>query len=58
MSKFALVEPTGRIAQIEEETFAIAEPYKWLECGDEVDATWRYEDGTFVMPEKDDQDAP
>jgi hypothetical protein len=51
MSKYALVEPSGRVAQVEaneNDTFPVADPFRWLECGDEVDITYRYEDGEFL----------
>lgn len=48
MPKFALVEPNGRVAQVEESIFPIADPFEWVECSDGVDINYVYKDGAFV----------
>lgn len=50
MTKFALVEPNGRVAQVEDEAniFPIADPYVWIECPDEAEAGWTYIEGVFA----------
>lgn len=45
---YALVEPTGRVAQIETKIFPIAPPFEWVECDSSVDTTYIYVGGTFV----------
>lgn len=39
------------VIQIEEQSFEVAEPLFWVDCGDEVKTGWSYENGAFKEPE-------
>lgn len=56
MTRYALVEPGGRIAQIEIDIFEIAPPYEWIECPKKVDESYIYTEGKFVDPAKQELD--
>lgn len=47
--KYALIEPSNRIAQVADQSFPVAEPLQWVECADEVTTEWTY-DGDFHAP--------
>lgn len=39
------------VIQIEEQSFEVAKPLFWADCGDEVKTGWTYENGAFKEPE-------
>lgn len=50
--KWALIVPqqNNRIAQVENEQFPVAPPLYWVDCEDDVDLSWSYENKKFVPP--------
>lgn len=46
----ALVEPSGRVAQVEDRDFPVAPPLVWMDCPDDCKADDRYSGGAFVQP--------
>lgn len=48
---FALVEESGRVAQIEAtDAMPVAPPLTWISCGAEVETEWVYDDPDFHAP--------
>ncbi len=56
--RYALVEPSGRIAQIEQAPFPVAAPLQWVEVADEVMAAWNYRDGAAIESEPEPEPGP
>lgn len=54
MARFALVEPSGRVAQVEDAAFPVAEPFQWIECDKNIDTNYNFIDGVFVARTDDD----
>ncbi len=55
----ALVEPTGRVAQVADEAFPVAPPLVWRDCPDEAVADlWIWDGAQFVLPPASDPKAP
>jgi hypothetical protein len=52
MKRFALVEPTGRVAQVESDgdVFEVAEPLAWFEAPAGVAPGWKHIGDQFVAP--------
>lgn len=48
----ALISPleNNRVVQIEATEFPVAEPLYWVDCADEVETEWTYNDGQFSAP--------
>jgi hypothetical protein len=50
----ALISPNenNRICQIEKDAdvFQVAEPLHWVDCPQDIDTTWTYNNGQFVPP--------
>ena len=50
----ALIEPqqNNRIAQVEsdEKVFPIAEPLYWIDCPDDCNTNWLFDNGNFIEP--------
>jgi hypothetical protein len=55
---YALIEPSGRIAEIASEPFPVAAPLQWVEVADEVTTAWRYENGAALAPELEPEFEP
>jgi hypothetical protein len=49
-AKWALVQSDGRIAQIEDKTFPVADPLRWVEVPDDTTTRHRYEGDQVVAP--------
>lgn len=47
--KRALIEPSGRVAQVEAADFPVAPPLRWVECPDEAKPETHYFDGAAVV---------
>lgn len=45
---YALVENSGRVAQIEAKPFPVHPDFKWIECDETVKVDWMYIDNQFV----------
>ena len=52
--KKALIDPVGRIAQVEfEELFQVEPPMAWVDCPDDCQAyAWTYSEGIFSPPDQ------
>ncbi len=52
--KKALIDPDGRIAQVEfEELFPVEPPMTWVDCPDDCQAySWKLQDGVFLPPDQ------
>jgi hypothetical protein len=54
--KKALISPLEqrevgvRVAQIEVESFEVAEPLFWVDCSDDITTEYTYLDGEFIAP--------
>lgn len=48
---WALVDPTGRVCEVQEETFPVHSSHTWHKVTDEVTTKWAYIDGKFLPPE-------
>lgn len=46
----ALIEPTGRIAEICADTFPVHESLRWVDCPEDITTLHKYIDGVFVAP--------
>lgn len=50
MTKFALIAPENRLAQISDHTFPVSDPLHWVECADDVTDHHSYDGTTFTAP--------
>lgn len=48
----ALVEPSGRVAQVEEKEFPVAPPLKWVDCDTTVQPEYEFKNGKFKAPDR------
>lgn len=48
--KYALVEQSGRVAQVQAQQFPVAPPLQWVQCTDSVTPEWTYNGTSFVPP--------
>lgn len=48
--KYALVEQSGRVAQVQAQQFPVAPPLQWVQCADSVTPEWTYNGTSFVPP--------
>lgn len=46
----ALIEPSGRIAEIRTDTFPVHEFLQWVDCPEDTTTLHKYIDGVFVAP--------
>jgi hypothetical protein len=46
----ALIEPSGRIAEIREDTFPVHESLTWIDCPEGITTLHKYENGVFIDP--------
>ena len=46
----ALIEPSGRIAEIREDTFPVHESLTWIDCPEGITTLHRFEGGVFISP--------
>lgn len=46
----ALIEPSGRIAEIRTDTFPVHESLRWVDCAEDITTLHKYIDGVFVEP--------
>jgi hypothetical protein len=46
----ALIEPSGRIAEICATTFPVHESLRWIDCPEDITTLHKYIDGVFVEP--------
>lgn len=48
--KFALIEPSGRIAEIATEAFPVHPSLRWIECPDDTTARHVWDGSAFAAP--------
>ena len=46
----ALIEPSGRIAEISTDTFPVHESLIWIDCPEGITTLHRFEGGIFISP--------
>jgi hypothetical protein len=46
----ALIEPSGRIAEIREDTFPVHESLTWIDAPEHITTFHKYENGVFIDP--------
>jgi len=46
----ALIEPSGRIAEIRTDTFPVHESLIWIDCPENITTLHKFIDGVFVEP--------
>jgi len=46
----ALIEPSGRIAEIRANTFPVHEALRWIDCTEDITTQHKFIDGVFISP--------
>lgn len=46
----ALIEPSGRIAEVRADTFPVHESLRWVDCPEDITTLHKFIDGVFVAP--------
>jgi len=46
----ALIEPSGRIAEIRADTFPVHESLVWIDCPEDITTLHKFENGIFISP--------
>ena len=46
----ALIEPSGRIAEVRADTFPVHESLRWVDCTEDITTQHKFIDGVFINP--------